>query len=1010
MKTRVSCLVGLFLLAMPWGGASETVRDLPAVFTMVAPTVDGVIAGDMGWEDAVLQAGFENSRTGQPSQKQSRLYMGYTEEALYLSMICEEPEPDFVFAAMPDGESYDDEDSVTLFLSTDDATLLTFSVNAMGSRSSNRTLQAWEAQVHTDEAAWIVEMRIPWEVIGAAPQPEASWAVNVMRYIPNDATVERSTWASLDYDDDAIERFGRLQLPGLNRARRASMAAAIDTKGVQENLLVLSRPDRGLYMQSGFREHRIAYNQGAHLAPKISPDGTQVLFTSYEGGDTPGIWITDRAGTHKERICNGEQGDWSLDGTRIIYVREGKLVERTLAGPGPEKPSDPSTDGNRRDDAAPQNGLVVDLVDMTSAISCGIPKTEGPGGFSSDGSRIAQSWDGDISIHDRTLKKAYTLLRMPGLIRNPVWSRDGKAVAFAYATDPVAEVWEICAAAVDEPEKIYRLARRVHAAFDWHGNLSDEKVAYQLPAKLETVPVVTVPGTVALENHWLRLEAGPDNVALLSREGALEGQRLTLRVTDRKGQEGVFYGKVVLVLESEREQHVLLGFRCGDGTELDIRLVWHKDRPWLNVMQDEGRIGLSGNISHAITPDRLASDVVFSTADLLEEGIVHFPQTFSVLAAVEGGEVMAVAATSDPGARFLFVRDSDNQSTLWAEGFGGRIGRVAFSLLQQPGIWAEAGADEPWQPPFPAQWRGDTLRYAWGRGERTPMDVWTPVDVLMDWWGVEGYVSRMDERGVRGWRSGDVPVAYQELSKHGLGWHPAMAAAEVSGDAFGILEIMGSVFAVNTPGVRSLLENLGGDVLHVLRGLDVRVEEYKAVAEAMAEHELRDMAKSAQALLGDLEATQLTDIARVEEDLSKVMGIIGARDDLTLSQMEFLCKQPGNEELAAVFEEFYNYLAAREGRLWHKQQIRMELWYEEVFKDFARHSLRIVRERQAQLAACRQWAQAGCMDAARLLADDPAVAEACNDARSQLHGVLRNRQYLEGDWRGERPLAQGEGQ
>ena len=64
--------------------------------------------------------------------------------------------------------------------------------------------------------------------------------------------------------------------------------------------------------------------------PVFSPDGKSILFTSTRGGAT-GIWRMALDGSGMERICDGDQAEWSPDAKRIVLRRGEQLVTRDLA-------------------------------------------------------------------------------------------------------------------------------------------------------------------------------------------------------------------------------------------------------------------------------------------------------------------------------------------------------------------------------------------------------------------------------------------------------------------------------------------------------------------------------------------------------------------------------------------------------------------------------------------------------------------------------------------------------
>jgi len=73
--------------------------------------------------------------------------------------------------------------------------------------------------------------------------------------------------------------------------------------------------------------------------PMFSPDGKEVLFTSTRGGKT-GVWRLALEGLKPERICDGDQAEWSPDGKKIALRRTERLVVRDLAA-GTEKTLSP---------------------------------------------------------------------------------------------------------------------------------------------------------------------------------------------------------------------------------------------------------------------------------------------------------------------------------------------------------------------------------------------------------------------------------------------------------------------------------------------------------------------------------------------------------------------------------------------------------------------------------------------------------------------------------------------
>jgi TolB protein len=212
--------------------------------------------------------------------------------------------------------------------------------------------------------------------------------------------------------------------------------------------------------------------------PVFSPDGKSILFTSTRGGKT-GIWRMLADGAKPERICDGDQAEWSPDGARIVLRRNERVLTRELAG-GREKGLSPedwphcsgpawSPDGKSIAFAARwEGGNAIYLVDAEGGQPKKIYDQQGAcePHWSPDGSRIVYETETHICTINPDGTKNRLITYFGGVQRYARYSPDGKLLVFCQGVSE-AGPWElyVIPAAGGTPQKLVEGSSNMYP--DW---------------------------------------------------------------------------------------------------------------------------------------------------------------------------------------------------------------------------------------------------------------------------------------------------------------------------------------------------------------------------------------------------------------------------------------------------------------------------------------------------------------------------------------------------------------
>ena len=188
--------------------------------------------------------------------------------------------------------------------------------------------------------------------------------------------------------------------------------------------------------------------------PMFSPDGKGVLFTSTRGGKT-GVWRLALDGLKPERICDGDQAEWSPDGKKIALRRNERIVVRELAG-GAEKVLSPedwphcsgpawSPDGKTLAFAARWdggNGIFAVAAEGGKPVKVYDKQGACEPHWSPDGARLVYETETHICTINPDGTKNRVITYFGGVQRYARYSPDGKSLVFCQGASEQGP-WEL---------------------------------------------------------------------------------------------------------------------------------------------------------------------------------------------------------------------------------------------------------------------------------------------------------------------------------------------------------------------------------------------------------------------------------------------------------------------------------------------------------------------------------------------------------------------------------------
>lgn len=216
-RGRSSCVLLLIFLGFAHSG--HAAPELTAQAFLKAPQVDGDVLDDQAWQDIQAATGFVQVRPfeGRSASQRTEVFVGYTEDTLYIGVICydEDPSKLIISDTRRDSnlgevdsfkviiDSFLDRQNGFIFGTTPGAVEYDGQVVKEGSSrfgsgggGFNKNWDAaWVVQAQVNERGWSAEFAIPFKSLRYGTKDIQDWGINFERNIAR--TDETVYWAPL---------------------------------------------------------------------------------------------------------------------------------------------------------------------------------------------------------------------------------------------------------------------------------------------------------------------------------------------------------------------------------------------------------------------------------------------------------------------------------------------------------------------------------------------------------------------------------------------------------------------------------------------------------------------------------------------------------------------------------------------------------------------------------------------------------------------------------------------
>ncbi|MFH0998682.1 MAG: sugar-binding protein, partial [Pseudomonadota bacterium] len=174
-------------------------REYPCYRLAKAPALDGNIDKEE-WGDIPEAGGFYILKRDEiASGRLTYFKAGWTPEAIYLAVRCQEPFPEAMQPQTVDGGALWNDDSIEMFfVPTGDKEPVQYIANATGARWQAKGMGNWQAKANVGDEGWTLEIMLPFSLLGKTPSAGERWLFNVARNSPSSYFERFASWPKLE--------------------------------------------------------------------------------------------------------------------------------------------------------------------------------------------------------------------------------------------------------------------------------------------------------------------------------------------------------------------------------------------------------------------------------------------------------------------------------------------------------------------------------------------------------------------------------------------------------------------------------------------------------------------------------------------------------------------------------------------------------------------------------------------------------------------------------------------